>query len=75
MSAPELARRQAAWDRGQLALAMRASGSTYAAIARHYGVTGERARQIVFKVYCHRKWGRAPPIWRAALSRGDWRQP
>ena len=67
--------RQACWDRGVAALDMRVSGMTYRAIAEHYGVTNERARQIVGKAERQRRWGHRPPVERMRLVQGDWRQP
>jgi DNA-directed RNA polymerase sigma subunit (sigma70/sigma32) len=38
-------------ERDREALALRKSGKTYREIAEGYGVTVERARQIVFRAY------------------------
>lgn len=55
---------QVAWERGLEALAMREYGMTYETIGKHYGVTRERARQMVAKAERMRRWGQGQPIER-----------
>lgn len=57
-----LKRHQAAWERAARALIMRGGGMTYAEIGEEFGVTRNRARQIVLKIEMVRRWGRPNPI-------------